>query len=296
MAVAAVLFGTSGVARGLGPDGADPVAVGAWRVVIGGLVLVVVAAFGRRPAAPAGPATVPTITRDRWWIALGGIATVGYQLAFFAAVDRVGVGPAAVVTIGTGPIVAGLAEWVVSRRAPAATRMVGVAVALAGIVVLSGTGGGAPHVHGAAIAGWLFAVTAGCCYPVYGLATQRLMTSRPPLTAVATVFGVGAALATPVAVVATVADTSTWGWRGVAMVAYLGVVATGLAYALWALGLARLSLGDTVALTLAEPVAAVLLAAVVLDEPLGAVRVAGMLVVLIGVAVATASHPVPTSG
>lgn len=73
------------------------------------------------------------------------------------------------------------------------------------------------------------------------------------------------------------------------MLLYLGVVATGVAYACWAVGLSRLSLADTVALTLLEPVAAVIGAAWLLDEPIGAGRAVAMAVVLAGVAIATSS-------
>lgn len=284
VAAAAVLFGTSGVARGLGPDGLSSVVVGSWRAVIGGVALVIAAtAAGQAPwTFPARPG----------WTALGGLAVIGYQLAFFAAADRVGVGPAAVVSIGTGPVVAGAIDRLgfgndVSRRWAA-----GVVVALAGIVALStgsSTGGSA--------LGWGFAIAAGCCYPVYGLAAQRLMADGPALGAIATVFGAGAVITAPIAVAATA--TSGLGPVGVdvvALLAYLGLAATALAYALWAVGLRRLSLSDTVAVTLAEPAAAVLLAALLIDEPLGVRSGVAMVVVIAGVVIATTgarSEPAP---
>lgn len=287
VAAAAVLFGTSGVARGLLQQGArhpdlGAVFVGSWRALIGGVGLVIAATVGRQ-----APWTFPV--RPGWTI-LGGAAVIGYQLAFFAAADRVGVGPAAVVTIGTGPVVAGLVDRFVFRTAVPTRWMVGVVVAVTGIVALS-TGGADTAVP----TGWAFGVAAGCCYPVYGLAAQRLMVDRPALAAIATVFGAGAVFTLPVAVMASTGSAGPHVDGGVVLlVAYLGLAATALAYGLWAIGLHRLTLSDTVAVTLAEPAAAVLLAAALLDEPLGGRAVAAMVVVLAGVLVATTTGSRPS--
>lgn len=272
-----MLFGTSGVARGLGPDGLSSTFVGAWRAVIGGAALVAGCAIaGSRPTG--------RMWSSRWTWA-GGAAVIGYQLAFFAAADRVGVGPAAVVAIGTGPVVAGVLDRVVSGTAPSPRWAAGVSVAVAGIVALSaGSDGDTSAI------GWLFAVLAGSCYPVYGLAAQRLMRDHGTIVSIATVFGAGAALALPVALGVTLGAPVGVPLRSSAtilLVVYLGVVATAIAYALWAVGLRRLTLSDTVAVTLAEPVAAVALAALLLDEPLTNRSVVAMAVVVGGVAVAT---------
>lgn len=279
VAVAATLFGTAGVARGLGPDGLTSTFVASWRAVIGGLGLVVFAALRGSPPW-RGPWTRPAIV----WSVVGGAAVIGYQAGFFAAADRVGVGAAAVVTIGTGPVVAGLLDRYVGGVPMSPRWAAGVAVAVAGIVALS-SGAGASN----DALGWAAAVAAGCCYPVYGLAAQRLMSDRTTIGAIATVFGAGALLTTPLAIGLILGDGAVGapvaGTLG--LVLYVGLVATSLAYGLWAIGLAHLSLSDTVTVTLAEPVAAVLLSAALLDEPLGAGRVATMAVVLAGVAVAT---------
>jgi DME family drug/metabolite transporter len=89
-----------------------------------------------------------------------------------------------------------------------------------------------------------------------------------PTVALAAPFTIGAL------VVVAIASTTDLSWLltgdGVAMVLYLGVFATGLAYVLFGRGLSGLTPSTAVTLVLAEPVTAALLAAVVLDEPLGA--------------------------
>ena len=90
--LAAVCFGTTGTAQALGPD-ASPVTVGAVRIAVGALLLVLVAR-----AVPAAPARWP-----RRELAIVAAAIAVYQLAFFAAVDRTGVAVGTVVALGSAP-------------------------------------------------------------------------------------------------------------------------------------------------------------------------------------------------
>ena len=67
--VAAVLFGTSGTARELGPDSASSLSVGAARITIGSMVLwIVVLANRRRDPLPSSAAlrSIRVAPRDRW--------------------------------------------------------------------------------------------------------------------------------------------------------------------------------------------------------------------------------------
>jgi drug/metabolite transporter, DME family len=95
-------------------------------------------------------------------------------------------------------------------------------------------------------------------------------------------FGVGALLLLPVAVVG---DTS-WlhSGSGVALALYLGVIPTALAYVLFARGLKRLSAAEVTTLVLAEPVVALVLGVVVLDERLGLTGAIGAALVVAGLA------------
>src|SRR4051812_50126586 len=93
--LAATCFGTTGTAQAIGPGG-SPVAVGAARIVFGGLLLVLVArGLGVR---------MPHVSRGLVGMAC---AVALYQLSFFAAVRLTGVAVGTVVAIGTGPAAAG---------------------------------------------------------------------------------------------------------------------------------------------------------------------------------------------
>jgi drug/metabolite transporter, DME family len=69
----------------------------------------------------------------------------------------------------------------------------------------------------------------------------------------------------------------------VALLLYLGLAPTALAYGLYFTGLRTVATGSAALISLLEPITAAVLGAVVLDERLGAAGLAGA--VLIGVAV-----------
>jgi drug/metabolite transporter (DMT)-like permease len=98
--LAAVLFGTSGTARELGPDSASSLSVGAARITIGSIVLwSVVLANHRNEPLPSSASVRPL----RWLLAIGGVGVAVYTPLFFVAVDRAGVAIGTVVAIASGP-------------------------------------------------------------------------------------------------------------------------------------------------------------------------------------------------
>jgi DME family drug/metabolite transporter len=71
---------------------------------------------------------------------------------------------------------------------------------------------------------------------------------------------------------------------GVVLAVYLGAVPTALAYVLFARGLRRLPAGEVATLTLAEPLTAAALGALVLGERPGVLALGGVALVLGGLA------------
>ena len=268
------MFGTTGTAQALAAVDA-PVAVGAARIVVGGALLALIAAKlnALRP-----------LWGHKRWVALAGVGVAVYQVAFFAAVERTGVAVGTVVAIGIGPIAAGATEWLLDGVRPTSRWAVATAIAAAGVAVLA-LGADAATVD---LAGVALALTAGAGYGFYTVVAKRMLAKGCSATGVmAGAFGVGALLLVPVLAVSDLAWLSTpEGW-GLAL--YLGVVPTAVAYILYARGLRTISAAETSTLTLAEPLTATLLGALVLDEHLGLASVAGMM--LVGIAMLTLLAP-----
>jgi drug/metabolite transporter, DME family len=273
--LAALCFGTTGTAQALGPDGTDPVGVGAARILVGGALLAVVAFLRRSDKTPWAPK--PVIA------AVAGVAV--YQLAFFAAVADTGVAVGTIVALGSAPTLAGLFEWLVDRRRPSGRWAAATALACAGVALLALAGGNAD----VSPAGVALAVTAGGSYAVYTLAAKRLLEhGHRPESVMAAAFGLGALVLLPILV----ATTPTWLAHadGIALALFLGIVPTAVAYLLFANGLKHLSASETATLTLAEPLTAGVLGAVVLAESLPPTALAGAGLVLAGL-VALAVRP-----
>jgi DME family drug/metabolite transporter len=269
--LAAVLFGTTGTAQALGPAGLSPLTVGAARVVLGGGVLGLLAFAGSRTAARMSPALV-----------LGaGAAVAIYQLTFFEAVHRAGVAVGAVVAIGSGPIAAGVLERGFGDTWPGARWLAATALAIAGIVALSlGSAGHAP----ASTSGIVLALASGTTYATYTVIAKRLLDAgAAPVRVMGAAFGVGALLLLPVLLI----GNTHWlhATRGIELAAYLAVGPTVLAYLLFARGLRQLTASETTTIVLAEPVTATILGVTVLHQPLGAMAVVGVVLVLAGIGV-----------
>jgi drug/metabolite transporter, DME family len=271
--LSAALFGTTGTAQALGPDGSSPLAVGAVRIAIGGAALVVI-------ALAAG--ALRDSVRWRPGPALAGaVGVAGYQLCFFAAVDSTWVAVGTVVAIGSAPGFAGL--FGLARRGERPTRRWALAtlLAIAGAALLVLAGGGAANLDPAGVA---LALGAGACYGLYTVTSKILLKAgHQPQGVMAVAFGLGGLLLAPVLALADNAWLAEPG--GAALALYLGLIPTAVAYLLFASGLERLPAASVATLTLAEPLTAATLGVVVLGERPGPVAGVGALLVLSGLLV-----------
>jgi DME family drug/metabolite transporter len=278
--LAALCFATTGTAQALGPDGTDPVGVGAARILVGGTLLVAVAVVTRGGIRGPRWTPVPVLA------AVAGVAV--YQLAFFAAVADTGVAVGTIVALGSAPTLAGLFEWLLDRRVPDPRWAAATALACAGVAMLALSGGEAS----VSLPGIGMAIVAGGSYAVYTLAAKRLLTAgHAPEAVMAVAFGLGALALLP----ALALSSPDWLLRtdGIALALFLGTIPTALAYVLFARGLRRLSASETATLTLAEPLTAGALGAVVLAEPLTTMSAAGAGLVLAGLLALAIRVPVP---
>ena len=289
--LAAVLFGTTGTAQALGPDGTTPLGVGAARLAVGGLaLLLVLRLLGGSTAAAVALWRSPTGL-------LAGLCTALYQVCFFAGVERTGVAVGTLVTIGSGPVFAGALAALVLRDRPGRTWVLATGLCVGGLALLSFSGGEGGEVDPLGI---LLALLSGLAYAGYTVAAKALIgRGHPSGEVMASAFALGGLVLLPVLAVQPV------GWlgtpAGLALALYLGVVTTTVAYVLFGRGLAVLPAGPVTTLVLAEPLVATALGVGLLDERLAPVGVVGVAVVLAGLVVQGAATgrrppvPVPTT-
>ncbi|MDF2045366.1 EamA family transporter [Microbacterium sp. Kw_RZR3] len=274
---AALCFSTTGTAQALAGVDASPLAVGAARIVVGGGILGLLA-LARRPRTPT-----PTGSRfsTAGLIAVGAIGVLAYQPLFFLGTRENGVAIGTVVALGSAPIATGIVDAVRSRRLPSPRWMLATAIALTGVVLVSGVTGGAVAL---APGGLLASAGAGMSYALYTVCGKALIERGWDSTRVmGTVFGVAAVASLPVLLIAGGSWLATP--NGLALALWLGVVTTTVAYLLFGWGLARLTAVTVSTLTLAEPLAATLLGLFVLHEQLTPVSAFGLALIAVGLAV-----------
>jgi DME family drug/metabolite transporter len=294
---AALLFGTTGTSQALGPDGATPLAIGAVRLAIGGTGLALIAftlAHGHRVrAARRGEDASPTFRslgrskggiRSLSLMVLTGVCLALYQPLFFLGTERNGVAVGTVIALGSAPIMAGILEWLLTRRAPSGAWMGATMLATVGVVLL-GFGGevSGPGAGGTDPIGILGSLGAAASFAVIANAQRRLLDAGwDPFTVVG---AMGASSAVISIAILPFVDLS---WlatpAGIAMGLWLGIATISIAYVLFTWGLSGLTAATAATLTLGEPLTASVLGIVVLDERLSVLAIVGLLVLATGLA------------
>jgi DME family drug/metabolite transporter len=275
-----VLFGTSGTAQELGPDSSTSLGVAAVRIAVGAITLWVF--IWLWPHGPSRDTVARSIGSNRLLVLVGGVGVAVYTPLFLAGATRAGVAVATVVTIGSGPFFTGGLEWSLRGRRPRLGWLVGTIVTVGGgILLISGTAAPNKDVD---LLGLAFALASGLGYAVYSVTAKTTMERGMDSTvALAVPFTIGAVILSLAAV------TQPFDWlgtgSGLVMTLHLGILATGVAYVLYGFGLDRLTAATTVTLVLAEPLTAILLATVVLDETIDPLGWVGAAVVLSGLVV-----------
>lgn len=276
--LAAVLWGTTGTAQALGPDGIDPLAVGWVRLAIGAVGLQLLAARTRRRRA-----TVPI---DRRWAVVAVASVAAYQLCFFGGVRLAGVALGTAVGIGSAPVWGGLVDWKLADRRPSTRWMVAALIAGAGAAAVAGSPGNAEN----PLLGLVLAAGAGASYAVYAFALQQLAAHGDPDHVAASVFTAAAVVLLPAGLVGGLGPLVST--SGALMSLHLGLVATTLSYALFTRGVRDTPVATATLLSLAEPVTAVALGIAVVDEELTRTAALGVVLLLVGVTVgATERRP-----
>ena len=275
--LAALCWGTAGVSGSIVLDRTDlgPLDIAWHRMTIAALALGAVHVLGRRrrAAVPTTPPRRGTVVR----LLLVGAGLAAYQLAYFAAVPAAGVSIATLVALGLAPLLIAVGAALLGHGRPDAATLVALVVALAGLVLLVGISAGDGGT--AVVLGALLASGSALAYAVVTLAGAGVP-SGVPVTLVG--FAVGALLLTPVALASGLRTTAEP--VALALLVYVGLVGSALAYAFFFAGITTVPGAVASIVTLLEPLTATALATAFLGERLSPGALAGGLLVLGAVA------------
>jgi len=283
--LASTLWGTTGTAQSLGAGGLSPFWVGAAQLAVASMFFAVLLGIGRLlgRSGTNEPATSAAARPQRLslrWVALASAGVAGYSICFYAGVQLTGVGVGTAVAIGSGPIWAGLIQAMVLRSPLIGLWWMGTAVSVGGgvLMVLSKSAAAAPSWWGLVLC-----LLAGLSYASYALVNKRLVAQAPTSWVNFCVFTGAAVVALPLA--GLLAGVPRFSLPSLAVVVYLGVVVSGLAYVAFSSGLRHIAGATSVTLTLVEPVAAFVLAVAIVGERQSLMAWSGLGLVLLGLLV-----------
>jgi drug/metabolite transporter (DMT)-like permease len=232
-----------------------------------------------RPALRPPLLAVPA--RQRGMLLLAVAINGAFNLALFGAFASAGV-PVALALYFTYPVLVALASEALGRERFTALRIAGLALAMAGVVLLLADRLGGPS-HAAPL-GIGLALAAAGLQAAYIVVARSGFAAVPAELAITLVLVGGAVMAAPL-VAATEGAAAFAGWASdpSPWLAVLGAALLGTAAAkVWVLkGLRLLGGTRTAIIMLGEPLGGILLAAVVLNQPLTAAEAAGGALIIV---------------
>jgi drug/metabolite transporter (DMT)-like permease len=265
--------------RAVGHD-VSPGALALGRMLVGSLTLTVIVLVVRA----SRPGTAPPVPRGRLLgaIALWGVAWFGlYNLALNAAERHLDAGTTALLVNAAPVVVAVLAGLLLGEGFPGRL-LAGMAIAFCGVVLIATT----TSAGGTDVAGVLVGVLAALVYAGAAVAQKPLLARVDPLT-VTWIGAIAGTVALLPYLPTLLTELATAPAGTAAGIAYLGVFPTAVAFLTWGYALARTTAGRLAATTYVIPPIVVLLSWTLLGELPAPLALAGGLLCLAGVAVAT---------
>lgn len=266
--VAAMLWGTVGAAKTFAPPGVDSISIGAMRLLIGGIVLLITASLMGKMTLKGWPLKT---------ILLAALSMALFQPFFFTAVSLTGVAVGTVTAIGSAPVFSGMIEWIVFKSRPAGVWWASTFLAVVGCIILM--------FNTSAVTvdpmGILSALGAGVSFAGFTILNSRIVRTHHPVASAAVIFSTSALMLSPFIFI----YDSSWLLEsdGLFVALHIGVPATGVAYYLFAAGLRYVKSSTAVTLSLAEPLTASLLGVFLVGEILDTWSWVGLIMLLMGI-------------
>ncbi len=256
-----------------------------FRCLFGLPILLVVAFLERRRFGPLPPATIRLA-------AIAGIFFAADLTFWHHAIEAVGAGLATVLG-NLQVLVVGFVAWAILGERPSRSTLIAVPIVLVGVALIAGVGGGA---YGESpVKGVVLGLLTALCYAGYLIVIRRgghdlRRPAGPVAIATASTAATAALIGLLVGDLELAPSPSSLAWLGL-----LGVTSQSAGYLLISLSLPRLPAVLTSIILLAQPVATVGLSMALLAEAPSTAQLAGVALVVGGIAVATlAPHRAPS--
>lgn len=274
--LACILGGSAIVATRVAVAEADPLAVAVLRYTGAGIVMIAIALVMRRPRIRAKFAELWPV------LALGGLQFGLFGWFFTASLQYVPSARAALV-LATMPVITLALSALMGRERLTLPKFFGAAIAFGGVMLALGdralaTG---PEVW----KGDLLMFCAALCGSVYNVLTGLYGRKFPPVAMTAVQLPVGAALLFVALLLAgKIGDLGSFSIGGWTAIVFLATIGGAASFYSWIWALERISPSRVAVTVTLNPVAAAILGAAVLGEPLTAQLLLGLVGVVAGIA------------
>jgi len=280
---AAVLWGTGGIAAksiyALSPT--NPTSVAFFRMALSVPLLLVLCwvTLGRR--------MWDVQRQDLPRMLIAGALVALYQVAYFAAIPRVGVAISTLVALCSAPISVAVLSSLVTRERPPALVLLALGLAIIGTVLLVQVPANDTQSaqQSDMLGGVLLSVLSGGLYAINTLVGRKLGGDRRvhPLQTTTAGFAFGSVLLLGIGLSAgLVVQYPVEGWLGLI---YLGVFPTAIAYGLFYAGMRSISATHASIATFMEPLTATIIATLLFNEPLNERTLLGSLFLIVAMGI-----------
>lgn len=208
--------------------------------------------------------------------ALGAIGYAPQATFFFSGIKRIDISLATVIFY-TYPVMVVLASWIFLKHRPSKRMVACLTIAVVGAALTAG------QVKTGSWAGIAFMLGAAGWYTGYIVLSSRVVHLAGALTSLTIVmFGAAVAHLTLLVMLHPSLPHGAAGWSAAGGAAFIStIIAMGFFFA----GVSRVGPGEAAVLSTIEPVVSIAVGVIALNEHLNAARVAGAVLVLVGVAV-----------
>ncbi|MEG0381524.1 MAG: EamA family transporter, partial [Kurthia sp.] len=232
--IAAMLWGTVGTTKTYVTSDANPLSIAMFRSILGGGLLMIVAAVFRKINFRQWP----------WKLTIySALCMALFQPLFFISVEWTGVAVGTVVAIGSSPIFAGLIEWTVLKEKPNNAWRIATILAITGCILLF-FGQQDRMIEPIGI---VTALLAGVVFATYTNVTKELLKKEASLPAVGMIFTLSGIMLLPFSIYVGVGwIMESVNWLPMLVMAFFG---TSIAYLLFFRGLRQIESSAAVTLS-----------------------------------------------
>jgi len=268
---------------------APPFTVALLRFSTAAAALFALMAWKARRAAPHGTAPASPVRKP--WAALFALGLTGVFLYNFFFLKGLSLTTAAngSLIVSLNPLLTAVLSSALLGERVRPVQWGGLVLALAGVGMVVTNGAFDAEGLRRLNPGDLLLLGAPLMWALYTVLGRKVLAVMPPLTATAYAALFGTLLLLPAAAMEgpltrTVFRLTAWGWLSVLQLALLGTV---IGFVWWYDGVAELGASRAAVFVYLVPLFGVLLASLVLSEPVGPARIAGGVLIVLGVCLGT---------